>query len=370
MNPTWLRMHSRRWTTPLLLLVILAAVFGGAHSAAAQSDPSSPLWPLFLPQVAGGAAQSDVAESNQVVLSAGVGAGICSNDKTTACSINANCGAGNTCLLPTSGGQTQSDQVCMATASGFTPPLNCTANDVSVAQTTSLNVVDDCAFPGDTATISFVAQFVSTATSRYDVGVWVAQDGGNAQTGTCSVSNFPASPTPPWINLEAGNQPTDICGDITKNGSPIYSSIQSIKVTCNDTNGDGNLDINTCLSWDNSPNNTTCTQPIQSKPGTTSKCYCQALPGIAISVPGVIKVDKVTDPAGDPTSFNFTLNKPGGGTTAFSLTDAQAPFNSGALPLGHILGSRDRAGRLAADRLSVHERPGRPYADTGQHRAA
>ena len=38
--------------------------------------------------------------------------------------------------------------------------------------------------------------------------------------------------------------------------------------------------------------------------------------------------------AGDPTSFNFTLNKPGGGTTAFSLTDAQAPFNSGGLPLG------------------------------------
>src|SRR5436309_2896206 len=107
-------------------------------------------------------------------MAAASGPGICSNDKTLSCAANADCGAGNTCYLPTAGRQTLSNQVCMATAAGLTPPLNCTANDVSIAQTTNL-VFTPCHFPGDTSTISFVAQFNSTATSRYDVGVWVAQ---------------------------------------------------------------------------------------------------------------------------------------------------------------------------------------------------
>ena len=337
MNPTCLRLHSRRWTTPLLLLVILAAVLGGVQTAAAQSDPDTPFWPLFLPQVAGGAGQADIQDTSQQVLSAGVGVGICSNDKTKACSTSADCG-GNTCYIPTAGGTTMAGQQCLAAASGIAG--GCTANDVSLAQTTNLNIINDCSFPGDTATISFVAQFKSTATSRYDVGVWIADNGSSALTGpSCTVANFPISPNPPWLDLEGvvGTPATqDTCGDISSAGD-VFSSIQSINVACVDTNGDGNLDISTCLSWDQNATNksgTACTSPIQATAGTTSKCSCQTLPGIAIPVPGIIKVDKVTDPANDPTSFSFTLNKPGGGTTAFSLTDAQAPFNSGALPLG------------------------------------
>ena len=248
---------------------------------------------------------------------------------------------------------------------------------------------------------------------RYDIGVWVAQDGGNALTGACSVSNFPVSPTPPWTNLDllpgtcsgrptlgcstvgssnnstcwdtsGGNQTAcdvdpdeppsttqktcsnartvncsnpdgsnanvnlcnfgtcldqpfigDTCGDITQSNNPLYSSIQNIKVACVDTNGDGNLDINTCLSWRQSGANDLCTSPVQAFPGAPSKCSCTTLPGIAIAVPGVIKVDKVTNPANDPQSFNFTLT--GGPTpvnTPFSLTDASAPFNSGGLATG------------------------------------
>jgi hypothetical protein len=50
---------------------------------------------------------------------------------------------------------------------------------------------------------------------------------------------------------------------------------------------------------------------------------------------GTIIVDKVTDPAGDPTSFDFTLT---GGPSAlndsFSLTDASTPFSHGQLRPG------------------------------------
>ncbi|MGC8879601.1 MAG: SdrD B-like domain-containing protein [Anaerolineae bacterium] len=45
-------------------------------------------------------------------------------------------------------------------------------------------------------------------------------------------------------------------------------------------------------------------------------------------------VDKVTDPAGSAESFRFELTQPGGITQTFTLTDTQAPFDSGALVPG------------------------------------
>src|SRR5215470_14376465 len=69
--------------------------------------------------------------------SAASGPGICSNDKTVACSVDADCGAGNTCFIPTAGGQTLDSQVCMQTAAG--QHLNCTANDIDIAQVTDLS---------------------------------------------------------------------------------------------------------------------------------------------------------------------------------------------------------------------------------------
>ena len=264
--------------------------------------------------------------------SAATGPGVCSNARTVACTTNADCGVGNTCILPTAGGQTLDNQICMEEAAN--KGLTCTANDVNIAQTSSLTYTP-CQFPNDTTTISFVAEFNLTAQARYDIGVWVAQDGGDALTGACSVSNFPIAPDPIWVNLDAVSQPTDTCGDIDASHNPLYSSIQTIEVACVDTNGDGFLDVNTCLSWREPGANDLCTSPLQAFPGAPSKCHCQTLPGIAIPVPGEIIVDKVTSPSGNPTVFSFNLS---GGPTPinqnFTLTDAQAPFNSGGLSLG------------------------------------
>ena len=130
------------------------------------------------------------------------GPGICSTDESVSCAFDTDCSnhGGGTCSLPIAGAETLSNQICMETAAGT--GLTCTANDVRVAGTSSLIIVDGCEFPGDTATLSFVAQFELGAQDRYDVGVWIAQDGGNALTGSCSVSNFPVSPTPPWTDLD------------------------------------------------------------------------------------------------------------------------------------------------------------------------
>ncbi|HUS10184.1 MAG TPA: hypothetical protein VMZ30_06935 [Pyrinomonadaceae bacterium] len=274
--------------------------------------------------------------------------GICSNAPTTACSVNADCPSGGTCKIPTAGGDLTPNTKCLAQASGIAG--GCTANDVSVAQTTSLRVEDrdpiapgvqGCLGPNDTATVSFVAQFHSTATARYDVGVWTSQNGGSALTGaegTCSVADFPSSPTPPWFNQEA-SIPTDVCGDISSSAD-VYSSINNIQVACVDTNGDGNLDINTCLSWSQlatKKSSDACTTPLQATAGTTSKCNCGKLPGIAILVPGKIKVDKVTrdqngNAINDPTLFNFTISGPDGDLPDnFQLANATAVHESPGL---------------------------------------
>ena len=295
--------------------------------------------------------------------------GICSNAPTTACGLDSDCPAGGTCKIPTSGGTVMPDQPCLAQASGISG--GCTANDVSVAQTTSLRVLDKdpvadgvqgCLQPGDTATVSFVAQFHSTATTRYDVGVWTSQDGGSALTGnSCSVANFPSAPTPPWLNQES-SIPADVCGDISS-AADVYSSINNIEVACVDTNGDGNLDINTCLSWSQNATKKSadaCTSPIQATAGTTSKCNCGKLPGIAILVPGKIKVDKVTkDPNGntvnDPTVFNFTISGPDGDLPDnFQLAHADAVHESPAL----------NAAAGAGTQYAVTEQPNSAYSTT------
>ena len=168
------------------------------------------------------------------------------------------------------------------------------------------------------------------------------------------------SPTPPWTDLDnfciangpnknkcsleltracttnadcTGLHAIDTCGDITSSNNPILSSIQSIQVACIDKDGNGDVDPNVCLSWQQSGANSTCTSPLQTVVGAPSKCNCQVLPGITIAVPGVIKVDKKTTPLADPTIFDFTLSTPTG-STPFTLTDTQAPFSSGPLPLG------------------------------------
>lgn len=78
--------------------------------------------------------------------------------------------------------------------------------------------------------------------------------------------------------------------------------------------------------------------PTVTIPGTLSKCNCNTGFDVAVPVPGQIIVDKVTDPATDTTSFDFTLTGTPTGEGAitpqlFSLTGASTPW-SGSYPAG------------------------------------
>jgi hypothetical protein len=128
----------------------------------------------------------------------------------------------------------------------------------------------------------------------------------------------------------------DTCGDVSGTLDPFYWYVTNIVLECNDVDGDGNLDVNGCLSWRQPGADELCTDPLNVFPGSPSKCNCQGLPGIPVPVPGQIIVDKVTvdfngDPlSGDATVFDFSITGPDSDLPdAFTLVDGAAHSSPG-----------------------------------------
>jgi hypothetical protein len=153
----------------------------------------------------------------------------------------------------------------------------CTANDVGIADFTVLNGATEC-FEGDNVDVLLRANLLSTASRRYDIGFFIATDGGNALTGQC-VRDFlspPAAFGAPY-NATSGvgpflNADNDACGDIQQNVT-TFRNIQAITVQCQDDDKNGMLDVGACTSWDNNAN-TICTNVSETDPSTSSKCKC------------------------------------------------------------------------------------------------
>ena len=232
---------------------------------------------------------------------------------------------------------------CVATVAALAgiSGLNCTANDISLAKATNIVIKDDgCLYPGDTVMFSADFEVQTTATERYDLGIWFATDGDpnhdGALTGTCAAATPPFGPDPPWVNLDAVAQPTDTCGDINTAHNPLHPNV-TLTVECV-AGADGKLSLPYVTSWSQSAKDL-CTSPTEAFPGAPSKCSANTGYTVDIPVPGQIIVDKVTSPPSDLTSFSFALS--GTATTGpatgaidavtFDLTDASPPFKSANL---------------------------------------
>src|SRR5262245_37068777 len=232
-------------------------------------------------------------------------------------------------------GQVASAQTCMQNKVNF--GLNCTANDVRVAKFNVIAGPSECTV-GEPINVTLQAEEVATASERYDVGLFVALDGGNALTGSCHQDYLPPplSTTPtavqprtaPFFNAEAAG---DTCGDLEQ-GIHTLRDLVPLTIECQDSNHDGIADVGTCTSWDNqksrgTQNSPHCTSIAQTLPGPPAKCNCEPVQVGNIHVKGKIVVDKVTNPSGDPTSFHFQLGGgPGGVSDSCNLTDASTPF--------------------------------------------
>ncbi len=187
---------------------------------------------------------------------------------------------------------------CLNSAAGFTGSNTCTANDVSFVLIGLGNQSDGCLNASDTLRIQLGARLTTTATTRYDIGMWVNLDGTSARTATgdaCArqilapVAGFPA-PAPPVadpLNISGAgpfrNEDNDGCGEIETQDAALFSGqtynaaytfTDFVTLPCDATNPlSGFVNIPTCSSWDQN-SNTTCNNVAQALPGTSSKCKC------------------------------------------------------------------------------------------------
>lgn len=260
-------------------------------------------------------------------------------------------------------------------------PLNCTANDVNLAIYHVLSGPPSCV-AGEYVTVQLRAEAVAGASERYDIGLYVALDGGDALRGechqaylppplkpdasnpnpTCSVSTTTACLTDgdcplgetcvggynpgamppglaggPFFNAELAEDAGDTCGDLEQ-GVPAYADLPELTIKCQDADGDGYADVSSCVSWENgksagTANKPSCTDQLDTRPSTKAKCRCAPVRVGDIEALGRILVDKVTEPPDSPSVFDFSLSGgPDDVNQTFSLTDDSAPYDSGGLP--------------------------------------
>ncbi|NMG46349.1 hypothetical protein GPA22_21760 [Aromatoleum toluvorans] len=220
-----------------------------------------------------------------------------------------------------------SAQSCMQDvwmAHGNTQGLTCTANDVTLSAATNLCVVvsppggprdlnnDGCQDPNQQGqftcvsgqSFTFTADFTMplTAQARYDLGLYIATDGGGsdgALTGQCTPNVVTAANSATFHNKDAGS---DICGDIDDTHNPQVIH-QSITTVCTDTNGDGKVNLPWCTSWRQPGSNEVCDSGtfttaggFDAYPGSPSKCNCGNLNIDVFLETASITVDKTASP--------------------------------------------------------------------------
>lgn len=206
---------------------------------------------------------------------------------------------------------------------------SCTANDVRIARLDTYVTVQPCRYIGDTGIYSFVAQFVAGANSRYDPTVWIANDGGDALTGSCYRDYLnPITSVIAHENLTGGVGPfpdlealDDTCGDIRQNET-AYKIIGPMAIYCS-ADLLNNQSLSTVIAWDINDKNL-CTNGRCAD--QTSKCKAEkAIVEInnAIVDLALAKVAS-TEPVFPGDEFTFTLtvnNKSAFTSTGYTITD-------------------------------------------------
>ncbi|NVC95672.1 hypothetical protein FC650_19010 [Vibrio natriegens] len=156
--------------------------------------------------------------------------------------------------------------------------LNCTANDINIAEANNIVVTEIDGQPVDPGTdvcvagkeVTFEADFnvVATASDRYDIGLYFQNDGGaNALNGSCNIYTLSDE-----YSVNANNTDGDSCWDVEQAQVVVHSA--EITTLCQDTDGDGQLNLPNCVSWRQPGKNEVCNDPTDAFPGAPSKCNC------------------------------------------------------------------------------------------------
>src|SRR5436309_2613436 len=164
---------------------------------------------------------------------------------------------------------------------------DCTANDVRIDSAMAADDPVPICTP-DAQIMIHVRWKLVPGPDRYDIGLFVAKDGGTARTGLCNHDYLPPplvcdpgsvdpnSGSGPYWNAECSKTPNDACGDIQAGVATYRDDV--ITITCKDTNGDRKTDVGTCTSWNQTKGSTPeCLGVDDTKPGSTSKCDCEQI---------------------------------------------------------------------------------------------
>ena len=207
--------------------------------------------------------------------------------------------------------QTQVEQslettaACMQTAAGS--GLNCTANDVRIASATNIRSVDGSPLGQciTGTTFSFIADFtvdLTTTSGRFDIGMYFDTHGDpehdGALTGTCGVNVIEplhADPEGSPVLLGSSNflqldGSPDTCGDADGAHDPQIVTVRVDNVLCEDSDGNGQLNLPNCTSWRQPGSNGVCDGVEDAFPGSPSKCNCD----IGFNVPIAVRPPSAT----------------------------------------------------------------------------
>ena len=281
---------------------------------------------------------------------------------------------------------------------GAPEDLNCTANDIYLARAlpTRYSAVDpegdpdvgdplapDQAIPcaaGSSFWVYTSAEVANNAQQRWDVGVWIATDGGiQAITGQCD--HFTLTIGEPGVS----DFDADYCGDMAaaKQVDTVTElDLEWIEVQCEVTKeveGVGYAEVGACVGWQNSANKNVeerfCPFPspvgtgteadwrVATTPETKSKCNCEPLL-IPVDPQGTLTIVKETVPE-DDTDQQFTFTPGGWNSDAdFYLIDGQSKTSEFLSASTYTVTETVPAGWDLTNRACVYNDTGDPKAFT------
>jgi len=248
---------------------------------------------------------------------------------------------GNDATL-TTGACTGPFPVDACAAARFGGNLGCTANDVNLTNIGVAPGSQSSCISGTPVTLDLNMTVNFGQPSRYDIGIFVANDGKlptllptSGGASTCKVAVLPT--TAPFLDIDGvPNGTADKCGDGDGSigggtGSGTYT-MKNVTIPCytSPTSG-GKLYVPFVVSWDNqaSPIGSLCTTNRDPVPNTTSKCNAPAS-SVSINVVVLPKINKThsgaTFKSGDSITYSIVVFNDSGGTLQPStLTDPAVP---------------------------------------------
>ena len=265
---------------------------------------------------------------------------------------------------------------------------NCTSNDVNIATTNLISyrlADEDGNFSGTPilytgqnvacvenqgVELTLSAELDETATSeRFDIGVWIATDGGNAITGACNHYNLVEGGT---VTDEDG----DSCGDLNEGANVTGFELGTITTICQvnpdpEAEDTGLLHVGSCLGWTEPGANRIC--PVASTDdgaggfrwgtlyGNKAKCNCDGFDvDITVLQSAFLEIQKVCVPTSDAGLFNLQIDGTTeatdaaciGGTTGKKTVGAGDSDNPGA---SHTFGETAGTATSLSDYTSTRE---------------